>query len=79
MVYFSRKIFYKTLLFLILKRSKESSNIVIWKKIIALTILATENFTFEIGNSRVVIVHCATREKKIYFASVKFDARAKRG
>ena len=26
-----------------------------------------------------VIVHCATREKKIYFASVKFDARAKRG
>ena len=25
------------------------------------------------------IVHCATREKKIYFASVKFDARAKRG
>ena len=24
------------------------------------------------------IVHCATREKKIYFASVKFDARAKR-
>ena len=25
------------------------------------------------------IVHCAAREKKIYFASVKFDARAKRG
>ena len=25
------------------------------------------------------IVHCATREKKTYFASVKFDARAKRG
>ena len=25
------------------------------------------------------IVHCATRGKKIYFASVKFDARAKRG
>ena len=24
------------------------------------------------------IVHCATREKKIYLASVKFDARAKR-
>ena len=30
-------------------------------------------------NIRVKIVHCATREKKIYFASVKFDARAKRG
>ena len=27
----------------------------------------------------IVIVHCATRKKKIYFASVKFDARAKRG
>ena len=25
------------------------------------------------------IVYCATREKKIYFASVKFDAWAKRG
>ena len=25
------------------------------------------------------IVHCATREKNINFASVKFDARAKRG
>ena len=24
------------------------------------------------------IVYCATREEKIYFASVKFDARAKR-
>ena len=28
---------------------------------------------------RSKIVHCATRKKKIYFASAKFDARAKRG
>ena len=28
---------------------------------------------------RKIIVYYATREKKIYFASVKFDARAKRG
>ena len=29
--------------------------------------------------ARQTIVHCAIREKKIYYASVKFDARAKRG
>ena len=29
--------------------------------------------------ARPKIVYCATREKKIYFASVKFNARAKQG
>ena len=30
-------------------------------------------------NEGIKIVYCATGGKKIYFASVKFDARAKRG
>ena len=33
----------------------------------------------EFTRRRHIIIHCATREKKIYFASMKFDARAKRG
>ena len=34
---------------------------------------------FFIAPCKANIVYFATREKKIYFASVKFDARAKRG
>ena len=36
-------------------------------------------FALLFTSSRYKIVHCATREKKIYFASVKVAAQAKRG
>ena len=37
--------------------------------------------TFELNHSRnnTTLVYCATKENKIYFASMKFDAQAKRG
>ena len=54
MAYFSGKIFFTILLLSILKISKQFLNIVIPKKIIRLTISATGNFTFEIGNRRIV-------------------------
>ena len=44
-------------------------------KALILIAICLKSPEFKIEN----IVYCATREKKVYFASVKFDSRAKRG